>query len=82
MLFKAKDEMPQGAVEEVLDHIWSLQYMMPNILCGSAGAVLSRTHVDGLPAYSHALHLRFASGKVLEAFLGSPQASDSDGRGE
>ena len=58
-LIRAKDGLPNGAADTVVDHVWSLQYMVPHVLCASAGPLVSYS-----PGYG-AGRERASAGRVL-----------------
>ncbi|CAG9464292.1 unnamed protein product [Pedinophyceae sp. YPF-701] len=64
--------------EEVIDHVWSLQYMVPYALCASAGAL---TRCEGTAvsegAFTHAVHMRFGDEAKMEAFLSDKRFQDA-----
>ncbi len=69
--------MDEERAQEMLDKIWSLQYMIPaGALCAFAGRLLpgQSGQTGGLSAFTHAAHFRF-SGQQVMSLLGRSRFS-------
>lgn len=77
VLFQFIEDTDPSLVEEVLSDLWSLKYMVPNVLCASAGAIclnesLSET-IKGFEGYTHAVKFRFGSPEAANSFQTHPK---------
>ena len=66
--------MDEERAQEMLDKIWSLQYMIPaGALCAFAGRLLpgQSGQAGGLSAFTHAAHFRFSGYKVMSMLVTS-----------
>ena len=69
---QVRPDLDEERAQELLDKIWSLQYMIPaGALCAFAGRLLPAQsgHTGGLSAFTHAAHFRF-SGEQVMSLLG------------
>jgi hypothetical protein len=64
---------PQEDIADTVDRVWSLQYVAPGPVCGSAGPLLPLAApgvaVPPPPPFSHAVLFRYASRPSLDAFV-------------
>jgi hypothetical protein len=78
LLLQADGSQAPEVVEAMIESIWSLQYMVPGVVCAAAGPVVATHHYSStckarLPALTHAVHFRLAGRPALEAFMACPQ---------
>lgn len=60
----------QESISEAVDQVWSLQYQVAGVLCGSAGPLISLTSYPNLePPFSHAVLFRYGKEATRNAFL-------------
>lgn len=82
MLLEVRPDLQQEDVLKMLGSMWSLQYMIPQVLCASAGSILVvnnrsqgglfNEHSDKGAGFTHALHFRFGNPEVADAFRQHP----------
>lgn len=68
-------------LEALVDQLWSLQYMAPNVLTAAAGPLVashmiaqpSTLPTHPLPPFSHVVHTRFGNDTKMAAFLQHPK---------
>ena len=65
---QVRPDVDEERAQEILDKIWSLQYMIPaGALCAFAGRLLpgQSGQAGSLSAFTHAAHFRFSGEKVM-----------------
>jgi len=80
MLLRIRSDVDPGAVQDMLDAAWSLQYIAPAIMCASVGAVATQRTYAGHDVnsswsstqFTHAVHFRVAQRKSFDALLQHP----------
>lgn len=77
ILFQFTKDTDAYQVEKILSNLWSLKYIVPNVLCASAGAIctdefFSET-IRGFDAYTHAVKFRFGSPEAANSFQTHPK---------
>ncbi len=87
LLLKAKPDADPQQLLAMLDELWSLQYVVPSIVCASVGQVLTSTGAPPCtpaaqaptassptpdPLYTHVIHYRLNNRPALDQFLVHP----------
>lgn len=74
MLLEVRSESTTDGVLQMLGAMWSLQYLIPNVLSASAGAILDLNgrslggESGAWQGFTHTLHYRFGNIELAEAF--------------
>mmetsp|Transcript_10986 Transcript_10986/g.26076 ORF Transcript_10986/g.26076 Transcript_10986/m.26076 type:complete len:262 (-) Transcript_10986:245-1030(-) len=80
-----RDGLSEIEAEEIVNSLWSLQYAIPNCVCGCGGAIFSQQFAKAyadeldsalLPAWSHAVHIRIASKAAADEFRTHPAVAE------
>ncbi|CAD7696195.1 unnamed protein product [Ostreobium quekettii] len=86
MLLEASPQCSEEELLAALGEMWTLQYLVPNVLCASAGAVVQvgDNPVSGpgvppgpLSGFTHALHYRFGNVEVADGFRRSDKVREA-----
>jgi hypothetical protein len=76
VLMRAQEGAAPEAMEAVLDSLWSLQYMVPGVMCAAAAPVSTWNQpgaATGSSApYTHLVHFRLGSLQALQQFTSHP----------
>lgn len=68
----------QEHLEALVDQLWSMQYMAPNVLTSTAGPIIaSHASSTTLPPCTHAVHTRFENDAKMHAFQTHPRVANA-----
>ncbi|GMH43613.1 hypothetical protein BSKO_11535 [Bryopsis sp. KO-2023] len=76
VLFRVAANTEPDRVEKLLSDLWSLKYMVPNVLCASAGPTCALEGVSAngdFAKYTHAVKYRFGSPSGATEFQSHPK---------
>jgi hypothetical protein len=74
-LVEFEEECPLDIVSNVVDSIWSLQYVVPGPICGFAGP-LQRSSIGSSGTHFQAVLFRYGDQNKLNTFLAAPKTQD------